>query len=305
MEQEIEKDQDTVVKDGKSVTIVVSRVVFPGHENDYDAWVTKLADAAKQSPGNTGVTILISAVVSLTLTPMMCARILKHTPEERQGRFFRASQRVFDRIIQSYGKTLRWVLGHQKPTLVVVILTLFLTVLLYIIVPKGFFPIQDTGVILGISEAPQSISFLGMAKQQQALSRVILKDPAVESLSSFIGVDGTNTTLNSGRILINLKPLEERKINASEIIRRLQKKLEKVLLAKQKVFEREKAILRKEKSTIERDFAKKLASETNRILKAERARQQEDQKRLREQFERTAMQKFDKEKQKTYSDSRT
>ena len=175
-----------------------------------------------------GVTILISAVVSLTLTPMMCARILKHTPEEQQGRFFRASQRLFDRVIQFYGKTLRWVLGHQRPTLLVAVATLVLTVLLYIIVPKGFFPVQDTGVILGISEAPQSISFLGMAKEQQALARVILQDPAVESLSSFIGVDGTNTTLNSGRILINLKPLEERKVSASEIIRRLQRELAKV-----------------------------------------------------------------------------
>ena len=175
-----------------------------------------------------GVTILISAVVSLTLTPMMCARILKHTPEERQGRFFRASQRVFDRIIQFYGKTLQWVLRHQKPTLIVAVATLVLTVLLYIIVPKGFFPVQDTGVILGISEAPQSISFGEMAKQQQALSRVILKDTAVESLSSFIGVDGTNSTLNSGRILINLKPLEERKVSATDIIHRLQRELAKV-----------------------------------------------------------------------------
>ncbi len=175
-----------------------------------------------------GVTILISAVVSLTLTPMMCARILRHTPEHRQGRIFRASQRIFDGVIQFYGKTLRWVLRHQRPTLVVAVATLFLTVLLYIIVPKGFFPTQDTGVILGISEAPQSISFLGMTRQQQALSRVILKDPAVESLSSFIGVDGTNTTLNSGRILINLKPLEERRVSATEIIHRLQRELAKV-----------------------------------------------------------------------------
>ena len=175
-----------------------------------------------------GVTILISAAVSLTLTPMMCARILKHTPEDQQGRFFRVSQNLFDRVIQLYGKTLRWVLGHQTSTLLVAVGTLVLTVLLYTIVPKGFFPVQDTGVILGISEAPQSISFLGMAKEQQALSRVILQDPAVESLSSFIGVDGTNTTLNSGRILINLKPLEERKISATEISRRLQRDLAKV-----------------------------------------------------------------------------
>ena len=175
-----------------------------------------------------GVTILLSAVVSLTLTPMMCARILKHTPEQQQGRFFRASQRLFDRVIQLYGKTLRWVLAHQRPTLWVAVSTLVLTVLLYIVVPKGFFPVQDTGAILGISEAPQSISFLGMAKQQQALARVILQDPAVENLSSFIGVDGTNSTLNSGRVLINLKPREERKASASEVIRRLQRELAKV-----------------------------------------------------------------------------
>ena len=175
-----------------------------------------------------GVTILISAVVSLTLTPMMCARILKHTPEEKQGKLFHASQRVFDKVIQSYGKSLQWVLGRQRPVLLVAVATLVLTVLLYIIVPKGFFPVQDTGAILGISEAPQSISFVGMAKEQQKLATVILKDPAVESLSSFIGVDGTNATLNSGRILINLKSLKARKIGASEIIRRLQKELEKV-----------------------------------------------------------------------------
>jgi len=172
-----------------------------------------------------GVTILISAVVSLTLTPMMCARILKHTPPERQGRFFRASQRVFDRIIGFYGMTLQWVLKHQRATLLVAAATLVLTVLLYIVVPKGFFPVQDTGAIQGISEASQSISFPGMAEKQQQLTRVILQDPAVESLSSFIGVDGTNTTLNSGRILINLKPLEQRDASATEVIRRLQREL--------------------------------------------------------------------------------
>jgi multidrug efflux pump len=175
-----------------------------------------------------GVTILISAVVSLTLTPMMCGRILKHTPEEQQGRLFRASQRVFDRIIRFYGKTLRWVLRHQAPTLLVAVATLALTVLLYVVVPKGFFPVQDTGVILGISDAPQSISFMKMVQEQQELARAILQDPAVASLSSFIGVDGTNTTLNSGRILINLKALEERKISVTEIILRLQQKLSKI-----------------------------------------------------------------------------
>jgi len=175
-----------------------------------------------------GVTILISAVVSLTLTPMMCARILKHTPQEKQGRFFRASQIMFDRVIATYGKTLQWVLRHQRGTLLVAVATLVATVALYVIIPKGFFPVQDTGVIQGISEAPQSISFHAMAERQQALARVILKDSAVQSLSTFIGIDGTNTTLNSGRLLINLKPLEERRISASDVIRRLQPELAKV-----------------------------------------------------------------------------
>ena len=175
-----------------------------------------------------GITILISAVVSLTLTPMMCARILKHTPEEKQGRFYRESQRVFDRTIAFYGRTLRWVLGHRQATLVVAAATLVVTILLYMVVPKGFFPVEDTGLIIGVSEAAQSVSFPAMAEYQQALTRVILKDPAVENLSSFIGIDGTNSTLNSGRISINLKPLEERKVSASEVIRRLQPELAKV-----------------------------------------------------------------------------
>jgi multidrug efflux pump len=175
-----------------------------------------------------GLTILLSAVVSLTLTPMMCATLLRHTPPERQGRFYRLSERAFDRIIAGYGKTLRWVLGHQPATLLVAVATLALTVLLYLVVPKGFFPIQDTGVIQGISEASQAISFPAMATRQQALAQVILKDPAVESLSSFIGVDGTNVTLNSGRILITLKPLAQRQVSASEVIRRLQPALANV-----------------------------------------------------------------------------
>src|SRR5205807_7375755 len=169
-----------------------------------------------------GVTILISAVVSLTLTPMMCARLLRRTRESEQGWFYRVSQRGFDRTIERYGRSLRWVLSHQTATLMVAGATLALTVLLYILVPKGFFPIQDTGVIVGISEAPQSISFGAMAARQQELAEVILKHPAVESLSSFIGVDGTNTTLNSGRILINLKPPSQRKATAEQVIRRLQ-----------------------------------------------------------------------------------
>ena len=175
-----------------------------------------------------GVTILISAFVSLTLTPMMCARLLKHTPEEKQGRFYRWSQEQFDRIIAEYGRTLRWVLDHQKATLFVAAGTLALTVLMYIFISKGFFPMQDTGVVQGISEAPQTISFPAMAERQQELAKVILQDPAVESLSSFIGVDGTNTSLNNGRILINLKPLEERGISASDVIRRIQPELAKV-----------------------------------------------------------------------------
>jgi multidrug efflux pump len=175
-----------------------------------------------------GVTILISAVVSLTLTPMMCSRMLKHVPEEKQGRFYHASGALFDRIIERYGTTLSWVLKHQTATLAVAAGTLVLTVLLYVIVPKGFFPTQDTGAIQGISEASQSVSFTAMAERQQALTKVILQDPAVESLSSFIGVDGTNTTLNSGRILINLKPLEDRDASASDVIRRLRPELAKV-----------------------------------------------------------------------------
>jgi multidrug efflux pump len=175
-----------------------------------------------------GITILISAVVSLTLTPMMCARLLKHTRVEQQGRIFRASQRAFDRIIGAYGNSLKWVLRRQGATLLTAAGTLILTVVLYIVIPKGFFPVQDTGAIQGISEASQGASFTAMAEKQQALTRVILLDPAVESLSSFIGVDGTNATLNSGRILINLKPHHERKISASEVIRRLQPELAKV-----------------------------------------------------------------------------
>ncbi len=174
------------------------------------------------------VTILISAVVSLTLTPMMCSRLLRAKSEAKQGRFYRASENVFKRIIDFYGETLGWVLKFRVVTLLVAAATLIITVWLYFIVPKGFFPVQDTGVIQGISEASQTIAFPAMAEKQQALAQVILKDPAVESLSSFIGVDGTNTTLNSGRILINLKPIAERKINATDLMRRLQPELNKV-----------------------------------------------------------------------------
>ncbi len=174
------------------------------------------------------VTIVISAVVSLTLTPMMCSRILRHDPKAQEGWFYQTSERAFERMIAFYGRTLKWVLKYQGATLLVALATLVLTVWLYIIVPKGFFPVQDTGVIQGISQAPQSISFDAMKRKQQELAQVILKDPAVESLSSFIGADGTNTTLNSGRMSINLKPLDVRKISASDVILRLQKSLKQV-----------------------------------------------------------------------------
>jgi multidrug efflux pump len=174
------------------------------------------------------VTILVSAVVSLTLTPMMSARLLRHTPPDKQGSFYKWSEHMFDRIIEAYGRSLQWVLQYQTATLFVALGTLVLTIILYIIVPKGFFPVQDTGIIQGFSQAPESISFEAMSQRQQKLAEVIMKDPAVENLSSFIGVDGTNTTLNSGRILITLKPLGDRKINASEIIQRMQPNLEKV-----------------------------------------------------------------------------
>jgi multidrug efflux pump len=173
------------------------------------------------------VTIIISAVVSLTLTPMMCSRILRHEPESEKSRWLRASERAFDRMIEFYGRTLKVVLRYQTLTLLIAVGTLVLTIFLYIVIPKGFFPVQDTGVIQGISQAPQSISFDAMTKKQQELAAVILKDPAVESISSFIGADGINTTLNSGRIQINLKPVEQRP-NASDVIRRLQRKLASV-----------------------------------------------------------------------------
>ncbi|HZP07376.1 MAG TPA: efflux RND transporter permease subunit [Terracidiphilus sp.] len=174
------------------------------------------------------VTIIISAVVSLTLTPMMCSRILRHDPEEQQTRFYRWSEHVFERMIAFYGRTLRVVLRYQTITLLVAAATLALTVILYIVIPKGFFPVQDTGVIQGISQANQSISYTAMSAKQQQLAKIILQDPAVESLSSFIGADGINTTLNSGRISINLKPIEDRDLSAADVIRRLQNSLKQV-----------------------------------------------------------------------------
>ncbi|MBX9704915.1 MAG: efflux RND transporter permease subunit, partial [Gammaproteobacteria bacterium] len=174
------------------------------------------------------VAILISAVVSLTLTPMMCGRLLQHIPAAQQSEFFKSSGAWFDKVTAAYGRMLTRVLHRQTLTLFVAFGTLVLTALLYAVVPKGFFPIQDTGAIQGISQAPTSISFSAMAERQQALGRVILKDPAVESLSSFIGVDSSNPTLNSGRFLINLKPLSERGDNATAVINRLQSSLNQV-----------------------------------------------------------------------------
>ena len=142
------------------------------------------------------VTILISAAVSLTLTPMMCAKLLRHRPDAEQGRFYKASEHAFTRVVDFYSRTLTWVLAHQTTTLVVAVATLASTILLYIVIPKGFFPVQDTGVIMGVSEAPQTVSFAAMAERQRGLARVILEDPAVERLTSFIGIDATNTTLN-------------------------------------------------------------------------------------------------------------
>ena len=178
------------------------------------------------------VTIILSAFVSLTLTPMMSARLLSHTPVEKQGWFYRYSENIFESIIAFYGRTLKFVLGFQTITLLVAVATLVLTVVLYITIPKGFFPTQDTGIIQGISQASPSISFESMTEKQQALAKVILDDPAVDGISSFIGADGTNTTLNSGRIQINLKPLGggkgERAQSATEVIARLGPELGKV-----------------------------------------------------------------------------
>ncbi|HUA56192.1 MAG TPA: MdtB/MuxB family multidrug efflux RND transporter permease subunit [Candidatus Sulfotelmatobacter sp.] len=171
------------------------------------------------------VTILISAVVALTLVPMMCAKLLRHRHEREQGSFARTTQRWFDAVIAGYGRCLDWVLDHQAPTLIVAVATLGLTVFLYIEIPKGFFPVQDTGLIQGVSEAPQTVSYAAMAERQQALAQIILKDPDVVSLSSFIGVDGTNMTLNSGRFLINLKPRDERSTNVSDVIRRIEREV--------------------------------------------------------------------------------
>ncbi|MDU4543261.1 MAG: efflux RND transporter permease subunit, partial [Klebsiella michiganensis] len=168
------------------------------------------------------VAILISAVVSLTLTPMMCARMLSHESLRKQNRFSRASERFFERVIAVYGRWLSRVLNHPWLTLSVALSTLALSIMLWVFIPKGFFPIQDNGIIQGTLQAPQSASFANMAERQQQVSAAILKDPAVESLTSFVGVDGTNPALNSARLQINLKPLDERDDRVQTVIGRLQ-----------------------------------------------------------------------------------
>jgi multidrug efflux pump len=174
------------------------------------------------------VTILLSAAISLTLVPMLCAKILRRTDEATETRFARASRRSFDSLVRGYDWALGVVLDRQALTLLVALATLVVTVLLYLVIPKGFFPVQDTGVIQGISQAPASVSYAAMARGQQALAGAILKDPDVVSLTSFIGVDGTNATLNSGRFLINLKPHDERSDTVEEVIRRLQQEVSAV-----------------------------------------------------------------------------
>jgi multidrug efflux pump len=174
------------------------------------------------------VTILVSAVVSLTLTPMMCARILRSSSGQQQGRLARILEQAFDRMIAVYGRTLTWVLAHERPTLLVFFATVVLTAMLFVLVPKGFFPVQDTGVIVGVTEAAQTSSFDELVNRQQALAKALLEDSAVISLSSFVGVDGTNVTPNSGRLQINLKPIGERHEDVSTVIRRLQERADKV-----------------------------------------------------------------------------
>ncbi|CAO3455543.1 Multidrug efflux system MdtABC-TolC, inner-membrane proton/drug antiporter MdtB (RND type) [Azospirillum argentinense] len=167
------------------------------------------------------VTILISAVVSLTLVPMLCAKLLRHREPREMSAIARRSEAWFDAVIAGYARTLRWVLDRQGATLLVAVGTLALTVVLYTAIPKGFFPAQDTGLIQGVTEATQSVSYAAMAERQRALTVEVLKDPDVVSLSSFIGVDGSNTTMNSGRLLINLKPKEQRTDHVADIIRRI------------------------------------------------------------------------------------
>ncbi|PXW03664.1 multidrug efflux pump [Pantoea ananatis] len=175
------------------------------------------------------VSILVSMLVSLTLTPMLCAYLLHFVPPEKQSRFARKGGEVFDWLIRGYDRLLTRVLDHQKLTLLAALGTFALTALLYILVPKGFFPTQDTGLIQGVTVATQDVSFTEMAKRQQALSAVIMQNPAVESVSSTIGIDGNNTSLNSGRLQINLKPFGQRDDKAGAIIKQLQQAATRVV----------------------------------------------------------------------------
>ncbi len=217
------------------------------------------------------VAILISAFVSLTLTPMMAARLLKHTPPEKQGRFFRKTGEMFDRVIARYGKGLNWVLDHQPLTMIVFLVTLALTVILYILIPKGFFPLQDTGLIQGISEGPQTASFESMSGRSRLLAQTILEDPAVESVSSFIGVDGTNITLNAGRLLIALKPHNARD-KVTVVMDRLKQrvaKLEGIGLYMQPVQDltiEDRVSRTQYQFTLESNSAEELATWTQRML---------------------------------------
>ena len=220
------------------------------------------------------VTILVSAFVSLTLTPMMSAKLLKHTPMSKQNAFYRKSEDFFQYVIAKYGKGVRWVLDHQTLTLIVTAATFVLTIFLYIIVPKGFFPVQDTGVILAITEADQSISFASMSARQQQLAKVILDDPDVVNVSSFIGIDGTNATLNSGRIQIDLKSRDDRSDDAQAIIERLQNKVNQVsgiqtfLQPSQDLTVEDRVSRTEYQYSVEDASSTELASSTNRIIAA-------------------------------------
>jgi len=174
------------------------------------------------------VAIVISAAVSLTFTPMLSARMLRHVPEEKQGRLFRASGRAFERLADSYSRALVWVLRHQPAVLAVALLTLLVTVALYVVIPKGFFPVQDSGLIQGITAAPQDVSFSAMGRRQEALVEALAQDPAVQSISSIVGIDGTNATLNNGRLLISLKPLNQRAERVGPVIAGLQRRAARV-----------------------------------------------------------------------------
>jgi len=220
------------------------------------------------------VTILVSAFVSLTLTPMMSAKLLKHKAESERGKFYRKSEEFFNYVIARYATGVRWVLTHQTLTLIVTAATFVLTIFLYVIVPKGFFPVQDTGVIMAVTEANETISFSAMAQRQQALAKEILNDPDVVSLTSFIGIDGTNSTLNSGRIQINLKDRDDRKSDAQAVIARLQPKvnlvpgIETYLQPSQDLTVEDRVSRTQYQFSVEDASATELATATDRIVKA-------------------------------------